>query len=116
DVTGKQQHGKAVDGGGGGAGDHVRGAGTYGGDAGECALAVPGLGERRRYVHGSLLVFALVVTEIGVLLERLPESRNAAVAEDSPGALKKLVFEPVALDVLLLQESDQRLRHGHISR
>ena len=113
DIAGQQQHRDAIDGGDGGAGDHVGGAGPDGRGAGEGgqAVAVLGVGDRRQDL--GLLVAALVIAQLGrVLLEGLAEAGDIAVAEDAPGAGEEGVFAAIAGDVLGGQVADEGLRHG----
>ena len=63
-------------------------------------------------MHLRLFVARLVVAEIGVLLQRLPDSANNAVPEDSEAPGKEGHLHAVTLHVLLLEEGDQGLRHG----
>ena len=112
DVAGDQQHGQPVDGRRGCAGDHVRRARTDGRQAGEGLQAVLHLGVRARRVDRRLLVAHLVVPEVGVLHQRLADARHDAVAEDAEAAGEKRILGAVALDVLVLEESDEGLRHG----
>ena len=58
-----------------------------------------------------LLVARLVVAEVGHLLQRLADARHVAVAEDAEAAGEERLSRAVALDVLVLQERDERLRH-----
>ena len=78
-----------------------------------------------RGVHHGLLVAALVVAqrllagrvgELGALEQRLTDARDVAVPEDAPAAGEEGVLDAVALDVLLLEESDERLGHGQPGR
>ena len=58
-----------------------------------------------------LLVARLVVGElVPVLLERLSDAGDVAVSEDAEGTGEQALLHPVALDVLVGQEPDQRLR------
>lgn len=68
DIPRQEQHGKAIDRGGGRARDHVGGPGADRGRAGERAQPVARFGECSRHVHPRLLVAAQVVAEIGVPL------------------------------------------------
>ncbi len=66
-------------------------------------------------MNGGLLVAAEVVGEVGILLQRLAETGDDAVAEDAPSTFEEAVFDAVALDVLVLEEAQQGLRHCHSS-
>ncbi len=63
-----------------------------------------------------LLVASLVVAEVGVLLERLADAGDVAVAEDAEAAGEEGLLHAVALGILLLQERDQRLCHRQTER
>ena len=63
-------------------------------------------------MHRALLVAHLVVAEIRVLLQRLADARHDAVAEDAEAAGEEGRLDAVTLDVLVLEELDERLRHG----
>ncbi|GGZ78694.1 hypothetical protein GCM10010389_15290 [Streptomyces echinoruber] len=110
-VAGQQQHRQVVDGGQGGTGDQVGGAGPDGGGhrvRGE-PVAVPGVADGR--VHHGLLVAALVVRHhVGVLHQRLADPGDVAVAEDAPGGPDEPLPHAVPLGVLGGQEPHQRLR------
>ena len=67
-------------------------------------------------MHHRLLVAALVVAKVGVLLERLADAGDVAVAEDAEAAGEEGLLHAVALDVLLLEEGDQRLGHRQAYR
>src|SRR5262249_43746218 len=94
------------------AGDHVGGAGADGGGAGEGAQAVVQLGEGGSGVHHRLLVAGEVVGELALLLQRLADARDVAVAGDAPAAGEELLAAAVALDVLVDQEAHDRLGGG----
>ena len=120
EVVGReQQHRQPVDGRRRGARDHVRRAGPDGAGAGERLHAVLVLGEGRREMHLGLLVLRPVVRHlvlVAQLLERLPEARDVAVAEDPPDAGDEPVLLSVPLDVLLRQEADDGLPHRQPNR
>jgi hypothetical protein len=68
--------------------------------------------ERRRRVDLGLFVPRLEVPQAaGVLLERLPDPRHVAVAEDAEHPGKERPLDAVALHLLLGEEANQRLRH-----
>ena len=93
DIARQQQDGNAVDRGHRRARDHIRGAGTDGGGAGECRQAVLVLGISDRREDLRLFVAALVVAEIGrVLFQRLADAGDIAMAEDAPHAGEEGVF------------------------
>jgi hypothetical protein len=112
DVAGQQQDGNAIDGGAGGAGDHIGRAGTNRRRANERLKPVLHLGERRRRVSHRLLVAAKVIRQSRVLTQRLPDAGDVAVTEDAPCAREERRLFAVALDVLILQECDGGLRRG----
>jgi hypothetical protein len=60
--------------------------------------------------HG-LLVPAQVVSKFRVLLERLTNARNVAVAEDPETPFEKAALLSVAARILILEESDDSLRN-----
>jgi hypothetical protein len=64
-------------------------------------------------VHLSLFVAGLVVTEAGVLLKRLSDAAHIPVPKNTKYSREKGLFYSVAFHVLLLEESNQRLGHGH---
>src|SRR5215208_1681843 len=91
--------------------DHVGRAGSYGARASERLepVLLPGVGCGG--VDHRLLVPRLVVGElVPILLERLSDSGDVAVSEDAEGTGEQALLHPVALDVLVGQEPDQRLR------
>ena len=62
-------------------------------------------------MHHRLLVARLVVGEqLWALVERLADPGDVAVAEDPEAAAEEAVLHPVAFDVLLREEPDERLR------
>ena len=46
------------------------------------------------------------------LLQRLSDADDASVAENAENIVDKFMFNPVQLHKLLVEEPDQRLRHG----
>jgi hypothetical protein len=57
-------------------------------------------------VYHRLLVAGLVVREaVGVLLERLADTGDVTVAEDTEASGEEVAFDPVSLYVLLGQEA-----------
>ena len=80
------------------------------------AQAVAGLGKGRGHVHAGLLVAHQDVFEIGILLQRLPNAGHVAVTEDAEHAGEECVLLSIALDVLILQEKNQGLRHCQATR
>ena len=59
-----------------------------------------------------LLVAGLVVGHgVGVLLERLADARDVAVAEDPEAPSEEALLRPVPLDVLVREKPNQRLGH-----
>ena len=64
-------------------------------------------------VHHRLLVARQVVAQAAVLLQRLADAGDVAVAEDAEHAGEERRRRAVALDLLGGQERDQRLRHRH---
>jgi hypothetical protein len=62
-------------------------------------------------VHHPLLVPGLVEgEEVGALVERLADPGDVAVSEDPEAPAEEPVLDPVALDELLREEPDERLR------
>jgi len=59
-----------------------------------------------------LLIAKQVITKAGILLKRLPDSRNVAVPEYSQASFKEAILLPVAFDVLVLQKRDNGLCAG----
>lgn len=112
-VAWQQQDGQVVDGGEGGAGDEVGGAGPDGrghGLRGEPA-ALPGEADGR--VHHGLFVAALVVGHVvGVLQECLADPGDVPVPEDAPGRVDQAAPLAVALGVLPGQEPHEGLCCG----
>ena len=109
----EQEHGQAVDGCGGRAGDHIGRAGADGGGAGQRCQAQVGLSEADGRVDHRLLVAGLVVGQIAAaLLEGLSQAADVAVAEDAEHGRDQAARLAVALAVLCLQELDDRLGHG----
>ena len=71
-------------------------------------------GESRRHMGDTLLVAALHDVQMtGVLLQRLADTEHVAVTKDGGYALHEGHFVTVYADVLLIEEPDQRLGHGH---
>ena len=111
-ITGKQQHRDAIDGGRRRPGDHVGGAGPDRRSAGERAQTVPRLGKRSSNVNRGLLITAKVIAEVRILLQGLPHPGDIAVAKNSPGPRKERVFTAIPFHVLVLEKAHQGLRHG----
>ncbi len=99
DVAGQEQHRQAVDRRERGAGDHVRGAGAdrAGARPGGEPAARAGVGDRG--VHHRLLV-ARGHEAHALLVDRLPDAREVAVAEDAERAREERRLVAVALDRL----------------
>ncbi len=112
DVAGQQQHRQAVDGGRGRAGDHIGGARPDGTEAGKGLQAILDFRIGSGGMDRPLLVAHLVIAEIGVLQQRLAHAGHAAVAKDAKAAGKEGRLHAVVLDVLILEEFDECLRHG----
>ena len=110
----EQQERDVIDGSGQGGGDHVRRADTDRGRARDDLAAVVLLRVGDRSVRHALLVAALINTQVArVFLERLTEADDHAVAEDGEDAVYEGLFLAVHLDVLLVQELDDRLANCH---
>src|SRR5438477_13119 len=73
-----------------------------------------GVGDRR--VHHRLLVAGQDEAQAAVLLEGLADAGDVAVAEDAEDARQEGALRAVALDLLLGQEGDERLRGRHPHR
>src|SRR5204862_3756530 len=102
---------EAVDRGERRAGDHVRRARPDRGRAGQRAEPVLHPRVAGRGVHHRLLVPGLVVgEELRALVERLADPGDVAVAEDAEAAAEEPVLDPVALDELVREETDEGLR------
>ena len=69
-----------------------------------------GIGHRR--MHHRLFVAALVVAELGRLMQRLADSGHVAVPEDAQAAGEERLLDAVPLDGLVSQEVNQRLGGG----
>ena len=67
---------------------------------------------RGRCVDGALLVAHLVIAEVGVLDERFTHAGHTAVAEDAEASGEERRLDAIALDVLVLKETNEGLRHG----
>lgn len=63
-------------------------------------------------MHSGLLVAHHDVTEVRVLLQRLADAGHIAVTKDAEDTGKERRFDPVPLNVLVLEKTDQGLRHG----
>ena len=112
-VPWQQEHGQPVDRGQRRPRDHVRRARADGGGAGvgrqPVALARVAGGD----VDHRLLVARLVERQqVAVLLQRLADAGDVAVAEDAEAAGEEALAAAVALDLLRRQESDERLGDG----
>ena len=113
-VAGEEEEGDVVDAGDGGGGDHVGGAGADGGHAGDDAFPVVLLGEAGGRVRHALLVLALVDFQAArVLVQRLPDPEDEAVAEGGEDAGHVLVLDAVEGDVLVVEKFHQRLAGRH---
>src|ERR1700680_1417172 len=100
-VAWEQQHRQTVDRGERRAGDHVGGARAHRAGARERAQPVTRTGKAGGDVDHRLLVAALVVADLrGVLLERLADARDVAVAEDAKAPFDEALLASVTLDVL----------------
>src|SRR5205085_9674582 len=97
DVARQQQDREAVDGGCGGASQHVRRTGANRRSAGKRLQAVLHLRVTDRDVHLCLFVARLVVAELRRLLQRLPEARQIAVTEDTEAAGEERPLNCVSL-------------------
>ena len=64
-------------------------------------------------MNHSLFVAKQVVPQPGILLQRLPDSRNISVSEDSQASAKKLIFLTVSRGKLIPEELYGSLRSGH---
>ncbi|AIM24027.1 hypothetical protein SERRSCBI_22355 [Serratia sp. SCBI] len=60
-----------------------------------------------------LFVAALVHPQIAtILFQRLPQPQYVAVAENRENARNEFGFHPVGQQILVIEKSDERLRHG----
>ena len=113
-VRREQQQRQVVDRRGERCGYHVRCANTDRGRARDDLAAVVLLGIRDRCVRHALLVAALINTQVArILLQRLAKAHYHAVAEDREDAVHERFYLAVHLDVLLVQELDDRLTYCH---
>ena len=107
----QQQHRDAVDGGGRGAGQHVRRSGPDRARARHGRQAVLGLGVADRGMHHRLLVLRLVERQVGaVFVDGLTHAGDVAVAPDCPKPADQPLAAAVELGELPLQEFHRRLR------
>ena len=67
-------------------------------------------------MNRALLVFRLVIPELRILLQRLPNARDAAVAENAEAPGKERLPPAVAFDVLVHEKLNDRLRRGESFR
>ena len=112
DVTRQQQHRQAIDRRGRGTREHVGRAGSNGRGAGERLQTVLHLGVADGDMDLRLFVARLVVAELRHLLECLADAGHIAVTEDAETTGKERLLRAIALHVLILQKSDDRLGHG----
>ena len=113
DVRGKEEHGQPVDGGRRGARDHVGGAGSDGGGAGQGGQTALGPGEAGRRMHHGLLVAGLVVGQFrAVFFQGLSHARDVAMAEDAEHGRHQPLPDAIPLAVLHLEEFDDGLSGG----
>ena len=110
-ISRQQENWQAVDGGGSGAGHHIRCARADRRGTREGLQAVTGLREGRRDVHHRLFIAGLVVTELGHLLQPLTHARDIPMAEDAKAPGKKGVFSPVTLHILVFEKGNNGLSH-----
>ena len=115
-IAGEQQYGQTVYGGGRRAGDHVGCARSDGGSADQRAHAETCFRKSRGGMDHGLFVAEQVVAQTGILLERLAEASDVAMAEYSQAACKETELLAVALRVLVLEERDGGLRRGETNR
>ena len=67
-------------------------------------------------MHAGLLVADWNIGKVRILLQRLADARDVAVAEYAEHSGKERVLRTVALHILILQIADQRLGHGESPR
>lgn len=71
-------------------------------------------GEPCRHMRNSLLITSLHHLQMpGILLQRLADSEHITVTKDGRHALHEGRFMSINADILLIEEFDQRLGHGH---
>ncbi len=63
-------------------------------------------------MHHRLFVAGLEIAKIGILLQGLPDAGDVAVAENTPASGEEGVFATITLDILVLEECDDRLGRG----
>ena len=63
-------------------------------------------------MHHPLLISKQVVPQSGILLQRLPDSGNVPVPENTKAASEKLMLLAVSLGELILQELYRSLCRG----
>ena len=114
DIARKQQQRDAVRRSGCRGRDHIGGARPDGGGDGKDALTAVLFGKSRRHMGDALLVAALHHLQMArILFQRLADTQHFAVPKDGGDALHEGGFVAIHADVLLIQEPDQRLGHGH---
>ena len=110
-VARQEEHGNAVCRRRAGCRDHVRRTGADRGGAGIHLLAALLLREADGRMRHALLVAPHAHDEVaGIFLERLADADDVAMTEYAEDAFKHRNFLAVKLDVLVVQELDERLR------
>ena len=111
DIARQQQQWDAVGAGGAGGGDHVGRSRTDGGGAGDNLPAQGLAGKTGGRVGHPLLVAPLIDAHIAaVLLQRLPQPQDVAMAENRENAFHELQLYAIHFQVLVIEELHQRLR------
>ena len=109
-VSWKQQDGDAIDGRGGGAGQHVGCPRADRRGANECSKAIAHFREGSGGVHHRLLIAAEMIREIGILLQCLPDAGDVSVAENTEAAGEESVPLAVTRDELVFEKLNDGLR------
>jgi len=66
-------------------------------------------------VHNGLFVAAQVIREVWILLKRLSDPSNIAMAKNPKATCEKPALDSIPLDILIFQELDRR-RHSRRGR
>ena len=113
DVTGQAEDRDAVHGRGGSSGHHVGRARPDRRGHGQRPEPVRHLGVPGGHVDRPLLVARLVEPEIVAILQQgLADAGHVAMTEDADCSTEEVVLDVVALDVLGVEELDDRLAYG----
>ena len=67
--------------------------------------------KRRSGMHHRLFIAAKVIAQPTILLQRLPDTGDIAMPKNSETSRNEAKFFSIARGILVLQKSDDRLRH-----